>query len=698
MNITPLQANFSAGELSPLMVNRTDLEGHSQAVEIMENMIALSQGPAKNRDPSRFVEDFGTRSNGRVETFQISKNLFYILVFLDLEVRFFLSDGTQPIAGLGTNSRFSLFGDDWVVVSDGPASLVIFERHACNLIPQEIGVNRYAGIKQAVTLVNPLELHSAAVISNVETNGDYLRLMVGTTDGGTELIDQLITLNSSFIDFDPAGATEVFIEVRNENNTPPVGNNPVTLSAFGVVEESFQAESSPTPYPSSELGFLQFIEAPEGDAVYITHPRFPQYKVIYDDILSSITFTEVVFTSPPAEWVTNNYPAAGTVHRGRIYYAGTPNEPEQIWASTTADLEDMTPGVDADGGFSVINSHFGAIVWMLSTKDLIFGSTNAEYLVTSVGPVIFIGDIQIDRQSVYGSNSVQAEQIGDKVLYITGDSKRLHAMQYDESQDTWLSDELSWASEHVMKSGVKDMCYAQYPHNVVWLNLINGTVAACNYNRPVNVYGWNRHNTQGFNIDSSAGNEAGVSKVVSIVLRPNGIMCLEISDPVGGVMDSRISVQNSPASTTVIGLEHLEGLTVQVVADSAIHPDRTVVNGEIELQREAEFIQVGLGFRKRMKTLPLDKGSNTGSARAYTKRYKDIYLALLNSAVPSVNGQLAAIRVPQDLMDVATPLTTGLVKVSNLGFDKEAIVDIIQDGPLPLQITGVYGEVTQDKL
>jgi len=229
------------------------------------------------------------------------------------------------------------------------------------------------------------------------------------------------------------------------------------------------------------------------------------------------------------------------------------------------------------------------------------------------------------------------------------------------------------------------------------LNLINGKWACCTYNRPVNIYGWHQHNTQGVVVDSDTGDEDGISRLVSLVVRPSGIMTLEISDASGAPVDSRVSVQNSPESAIVAGLDHLEGLTVQVIADAAVHPDRVVVGGQIELQLPASLIQVGLGYRKRMKTLPLDKGSNKGSARSYTKRYKDIYLGLLNSAVPLVNGQAAPIRAPQDLMDIATPFTTGLVKVSNLGFNKEATVDIIQDGPLPLQITGIYGEVTQDK-
>lgn len=696
MNITPLQANLSAGELSPLMINRTDTEGHAAAVEIMENVIAQSQGPAKNRDPLIFINEFVDESTGRVEILQLSINLFLVAVFLDFEVQFFLSDGSPVIEGHTTNPRFSEFGAGWEVTVDNVASLVIFNRHLCILAPRNVP-GAFAGIKQTVELTDTADLHEFVVHSDVETNSDELHLLVGTADGLGDLLDIVITTNQSSSSFPPSGNATIFIQVLNEAAGAAPSDNPVSLTVVDIINATASGQVDVTPYPAASLSLLQFIEAPEGDTVYIVHPAFPQHFIVWDDILGSVTFNPVDFgeTAPP-EWIDNNFPATGVVHRGRIYYAGTPNEPEQIWASVIGDFTDMTTGVNADDGFSVVNAHFGAIVWMLSTKDLIFGSANAEYIVTSLGPVIFIGDIQIDRQSTYGSINVQAEQVGDKVLYITRDARRLHAMQFDRDTQAWLSDEISFPSEHIMKPATRQMARERYPHDLIWMNLINGDLAACNYNRPMNIYGWHQHNTQGFVVDITTGDIGSNSVLVALVLRESGNLTLEVSNPTGGVMDSRVT--RVPVGFVVDDLGHLEGETVQVIADNAVHPDRVVVGGEITLQLEAELAQVGLGFRKRIKTLPLDKGSNKGSARAYVKKYKDIYIGLLDSAVPFINGQQPPIRTPQVPMGLAPPLQTGLVRVHNLGFDREATVDIVQDGPLPLHVTGIYGEVVQEKL
>lgn len=698
MNITPLQANFSSGELSPLMVNRTELDGHGTAVEVMENCIALSQGPTKNRDPLVFIASLsGGESLGRVETIQLSPNIFLIGVFLNLEVRFFFSDGSPVVEGHADNPRFSQFGDGWIPVIDFNASTVIFDRHLCTLSPRDNPI-AFAGIRQQIDIGdNATDDHEFHVYSNVESTSNELHLLIGTTEGAGDLLDVIVTVDKAIVLFNPGGNQMIWIEVLNEDIGIPI--NVVSLTTVDVIDLGSGSQADATPYSAADLELLQFIGAPEGDTVYITHPLYPPHEIIYNDILGSVAFNIVDFGgTAPIEWDINNYPATGVVDKGRMFYAGTPLEPEQIWASVVGDFEDMTTGVNEADGFSVINSHYGAIVWMLSSGSLIFGTTEAEYLVTSVGPAIFIGDIQINRQSAYGSAKIRGRHIGDKVLYVTRDKKRLHAMQFDRDSQAWLSDEISFASEHIMLPGSKSMSYQQYPHNLVWFGLTDGRMACCNYNRPMGIYGWHEHTTQGSIIDVSAGDQSGQSHLVALVLRPNQDLSLEISDPTGSPVDGRATRQLIPAGSTVTGLEHLEGLSVQIVADGAVHPERMVQGGQIELQLDAEFVQVGLGFDKRVKTLPLDKGAPTGSARSFMKRYKDIYLGLLDSAIPFINGDLPPVRTPQVPMNTAPPLTTGLVKISNLGYDREASVDITQPGPLPLQITGLYGEVTQNKI
>ena len=698
MNLTPLQSSFASGELSPLMRNRTEVDGHKTGVEIMENVIALSQGPAKNRDPLIFIEEFVGEALGRVETIQLSINRFVVAVFLNFEVQFFLSDGSPVVSGHADNPRFSQFGASWTAIQDNVASTVLFQRHLCTLSPRN-NPGGFAGIRQTVTLDDGGVDHEFHVRSDVESSGDDLELRIGTALGLSDLLLVRVNVNDAAINFDPLGNVEIWIEVRNDSLGAVAQNNPVGLSAVDILDVGATGQTDITPYPATDLGLLQFIEAPAGDTIFIVHPLHAPHFMLFDDILGSVTFNPVDFDgTEPAEWGENNFPVTGVVDRGRMYYAGTPDEPEQIWASKVGDFNDMTTGITEEDGFSVVNSHFGAIVWMLSAGNLIFGSTTAEYLITSVGPIVFIGDVQINRQSAYGSVGIRAEQVADKVLYVTRDAHRLHAMQFDRDNQAWLSEEISFPSSHIMDTGSVSFAYEQYPHNLAWFGQLNGSLAACNYNRPMQIYGWHRHSTQGTIVDIATGDQGGASHLVTLSLRGPGNLLLEITNASGSPIDSRITKQLTPAGTVVTGLEHLEGESCQVVADGAVHPNRTVVGGQITLQLEAEFVQVGLGYRKRILTLPFDNGSQKGSARAYTKRYKDIYLALLDSAVPFINGQLPAIRTPQVPMNEAPPLTTGLVKVHNLGWDKEAPVDIIQDGPLALQVTGIYGEVVQDKV
>ena len=218
MNLTPLQADFSAGEISPLMINRTALEGHGKAADTMENCIALSQGPFKNRDPFRFVAEITGFNTGVIRTLQVSPDRFLAAVFVDLQIFFFYSDGSPVILGHAVNPRFSDFGDGWEEIVSDAQSFVEFVQHACTLTPKAVGALEFAAIRQEVTIIDGSENHDFIVNSDVETNFDELRLMVGTTAGGTELVDAIVTTNNASINFDPVGNLVLFIEVITVRN------------------------------------------------------------------------------------------------------------------------------------------------------------------------------------------------------------------------------------------------------------------------------------------------------------------------------------------------------------------------------------------------------------------------------------------------------------------------------------------------
>ncbi len=710
MNIIPAQINFSAGEISPLMHERRDTEGFVSSVEIMHNCIAQSHGPAKNRDPWCYADTFAGYTHGRGAKIQLSADQFLIAVFTDLYVWFYMGDGSPAWRGTipSKNPNFAHKDHLWDVVTNHSRSGVKFGHYYCELRPHD-SEDAYAAIRQEITLLDSGAIHDFSIYSDVERNKDVIHVKVGTSAGASDLVDDSVYVDDSVISFDPDGNSTIYIEIRNNGTDPgqewnsavPSGNV-VRLTTVGLTE-SGTINYDDSPYTHDDLDGLQFI--PDNSSkMYVVSPSYiPHFFNHVPEAGPSLAGAS--FTSQPPEWVggggsvEDNFPSTGVVHKARLYLAGALDADgnSAIWASKVGSLQDFTAGVTEEDGFSVSSDYPGAILWMMSAGKLIYGTIDAEYLITSDGPVIFVGDISIDKQSTYGSANTRAHHLGDEILYITRGRDRLHAMQYTQENEVWASNEISYPSEHILKAGAKKLSWEQYPNNLVWMPLEDGTLASCSYNRPMGVYGWHQHSTQGDVVDLIAGHLGTESRLALLAVRSSGDLVLEISKSYGVPVDSKISRHFDVATTVVDNLGIFEGEVVQVVTNGAVHPDLTVTGGEIQLQEEAEFVELGLGFQKRVKTLPLDRGALKGSGRTHVKRYKDIFVGLLESAIPYINGTLPNVRTPSDAMNTIVPFVTGLVKVNGLGFSKEAPIDIIQPGPLPLHVTGVWGEVTQDK-
>ncbi len=396
--------------------------------------------------------------------------------------------------------------------------------------------------------------------------------------------------------------------------------------------------------------------------------------------------------------MAGNYPATGVFYQGRLWLGGTPNQPETFWGSKSGLPEDFTIGTTDADGLKFTMEKYGRIEWMESTKNLLIGTVNGEHIVTSQGGVITPGDIQVSQQSAYGSASVKPILIGDQVMYTSPDRRRIYGMQYEWQANNWLSVDLTFPSEHITNGKINDFSWAQNPYNILWMVLRDGDLVGMTYERSNNIIGWHRHDTQGLYVDiSSSVDNLGESFNLLIVNRKANEIQVEMQLSNSPIMDAYIEKYNETAFTTVEGLEHLEGMTVKVlVGDGAVHPDRVVSGGQITLQELVNHAIVGLGYTCRAKTMPFDKGGVSGSGRIYKKSWNNIWLQMYGSARPMINGKRPPVRRPVTPMGLVEPLETSLVKVSNLGVDEDAPIEIVQDLPLYTRITGLFGEVSQD--
>ena len=152
------------------------------------------------------------------------------------------------------------------------------------------------------------------------------------------------------------------------------------------------------------------------------------------------------------------------------------------------------------------------------------------------------------------------------------------------------------------------------------------------------------------------------------------------------------------------GIDHLEGKTVDIVADGYVHAQKTVVSGAVTLERAAYAVEIGLHFDSRIVTLPPELGTSEGSAQGNAMSIHEVVVRFYKSKGGTINGQPVLMRSfgLGAVLDPAVPEFTGDKRVKNLGWgnagsgDSDGTITIEQLQPLPQQVLGVMMKLTSN--
>jgi len=149
---------------------------------------------------------------------------------------------------------------------------------------------------------------------------------------------------------------------------------------------------------------------------------------------------------------------------------------------------------------------------------------------------------------------------------------------------------------------------------------------------------------------------------------------------------------DGPPVTTLSGLNHLEGQSVAILADGAVHPPSIVQQGSLALHWPASLIHVGLPAPCAVATMGLDAGSNNGTAQGKTKRVTNVKVRLhrtLGGSMGAARDKLQALnfRRAQDTMGAAPALSTGDRTVPWPGdYETDARIWYVNEQPLPVTL------------
>lgn len=144
------------------------------------------------------------------------------------------------------------------------------------------------------------------------------------------------------------------------------------------------------------------------------------------------------------------------------------------------------------------------------------------------------------------------------------------------------------------------------------------------------------------------------------------------------------------------GLTHLEGEDVQILADGAVQTPAKVESGTVLLERDAFYIIVGLGYQSYFKLMPLEAGSETGTAVGKRKRVNELSLRVWNTSGCRVGGSLDNLqqityRNPATQLGTPEKLFTGILPniKFNQGWVWDATVTVEQSQPLPMNVLAI---------
>jgi hypothetical protein len=144
--------------------------------------------------------------------------------------------------------------------------------------------------------------------------------------------------------------------------------------------------------------------------------------------------------------------------------------------------------------------------------------------------------------------------------------------------------------------------------------------------------------------------------------------------------------------TSVSGLSHLEGETVDILADGITATPADVSGGAVTLT-DPEYgggeIHAGLEFTSKIQTLRIEAGSNQGTAQNKIKRIQKIIVRLYET----IGMKAGSVNI-QDAIDFGSSEPISLFSgdkeiIYPADYDKDAYIVIYQDEPQPLTILAI---------
>lgn len=756
------QSSFAGGLFGRHLLGRDDLSQYSIGAQEMTNFFPYSYGGFSRRPGTRFVNACKYKDKKvRLVPFTYSDDISFILEFGDKYIRFYRDGGIvlnedTPVEVTTEYSESELFSLKIIQSAD--------RMYICHPNHPVMTLSRYSDTDWRLeTYQNkrgPFREQNTEdiTITPSAASGDYVTLTSSSDVFTKNMVGSLIRISynvvgqSVTLGLRPSGTTEPImcngnwdlrlvdpasgvLKIQQSNDNKKTWEDVKEYSLQSSTTANF-ADSGETNHfcylrltfqHSDENGRCTLHTDPFVADGFATITEYVNSKNVKCKIFTDANNYEwgLAYTTPTRYWSLgawskeNGYPHTASFYQDRLFFGATKADPLTIWGSQSGNYDDFfshTTPEDSDSvSFSLTSNQVNRPISFISLSSLLAFTSSSEWVIRSGASNAAITPTSISavQQSSEGISDVDPILINDRVLFITRTGNYVRDISYDYSTDSYRGNDLTLFNRDIFDGhSIVSWCAQISPDNIIWACRDDGKLLSFTYIWNQEVRAWAVHETKG-KFESCASipdkDQDEVYFVVNRTINGETVRYIEmlahksIDMNTMEYMDSCLSYHGDSVNT-FSGLDHLEGETVQVLANGSYIGDFTVTDGAITINYEASDVVVGLPYESKFETLDIPVPRSDGTSFARQKKVSRVTIKLKDTygGEVSVNngesGQFANMakidmRRPEYIGGPALMYNEDYKTEPMAGYGDEAHIDVRQNQPYPITVLSIVAEV-----
>lgn len=677
------QVSFNAGEISPALYARTNLEKYSSAAKVILNFYIKKEGGLEKRPGSWFVG--GVQNNGypsRLRRFQFSQEQGYALEFGNRVLRIISEGG-------------------FVAAEDGS----VYELETPYDI-DEVWQMKFEQSADVVFITHPL--HTPRMLKRYDHNDWEFEDMVFVprTSSPTSLTAAGTGSGHTY----KYKVTAIDDKTGEESLPAAVEVTNGELSATNKITLTWNKAAGCGKYNIYRLyaGMYGWISTVVADGSGTTASMIDENAEI------DYNFTPPTSRNPfDGE---NKYPSVCGIHEQRMAMGATLEDFELIEASQAGCYNNFTmsnPIQDNDAiSVRATGKQVNTVYHFISLNDLLMTTANGVWkLMPGESGFLSGKDPKTKQQNTWPCDNIEPLIIGNMALFFS--DGHIRTLGYSLASDGYDGEDICIFATHLFDGRkVVDWGYCSSKYQV-WIIFDDGQAAVLTFIKEHQLAAFTRYITDGWIESICPVKEADGESLYAVVVREvNGegkrfierfVLDQNITSKDSDYlfMDCASELISETEVTEISGLDYLEGRQVAVMADGGYQGLKTIENGSVTLDVAGKHIKIGLPYSAMVRTLSVDYPTETSAtALGSKKRVVGVKMLVENSgmfqvaAVDENTMTYSETSLDYQKYGEAYDLISGYKRLDLLGgFNNQGEIIIRSDDPVPLTINAVIAEV-----